>query len=588
MRDLLPGVLSLLSAAPVAYLIYIINQTFLNRPERAVMIIGVLFVILIVVPPAIYLISKRRLANPWRLGLIVVATICVLLVSVYIYWVSSYVYFPADILTWSEGDFVNDILKFRLSYPLYSAQVNNDSFTYSPGSRLLTYFLAWLSGNGTSIPFYRMIQVVYTLLAAGISMFCCRKLVDIGFPRGQSGDSKLWVFAWLPLFFLIGTNSLTNPFAHNLHDDALAQLVTAGAYWLLLEYVSTRKRLVLVLMMILPAIGFLVKQSLGVWALFYCVYLVFFDQPRSIPRIAIFTIFVFGGIGLVLGGCYILWGNHFFYWTFTVLGKHGVSPLRSFQHMLDVWPYFVIGILGGMILVRGKTFHVLLGPWLIWLFLILLEAYTSGIAWMRNHMGPGSLIAGVWFIAGLVKLWPSLTLSGKFRIQVWMRTAGAVAVIGLLFNGLGMVRIPIRALPSDAYRYINDIEKEFNGQSAKDVLLDIGSWVYIKGGVIMKDRAPSIGERGYSETGDFSGILQRLQEKHYSKILIRHLNEPDFFYDYYLWPKSSGIRKALLDNYREIRKIKGVQSNKNDQHLYYFFDDISILVPKPKRTDGSM
>ena len=169
-----------------------------------------------------------------------------------------------------------------------------------------------------------------------------------------------------------------------------------------------------------------------------------------------------------------------------------------------------------------------------------------------------------------------------------MRTAGAVAVIGLLFNGLGMVRIPIRALPSDAYRYINDIEKEFNGQSAKDVLLDIGSWVYIKGGVIMKDRAPSIGERGYSETGDFSGILQRLQEKHYSKILIRHLNEPDFFYDYYLWPKSSGIRKALLDNYREIRKIKGVQSNKNDQHLYYFFDDISILVPKPKRTDGSM
>ena len=107
--------------------------------------------------------------------------------------------------------------------------------------------------------------------------------------------------AWLPLFFLMGTNSLTNPFAHNLHDDALAQLVTAGAYWLLLEYVSTRKRLVLVLMAILPAIGFLVKQSLAIWALFYCVYLVFFDQPRSIPRIAIFTILVFGGIGLVVG-----------------------------------------------------------------------------------------------------------------------------------------------------------------------------------------------------------------------------------------------------------------------------------------------
>jgi len=207
MRDLLPGVLSLLSAVPVGISDLFINETFTDRPERAVMIIGVLFAILFILPPAVYLISKRRLASPWRLGLILIATISVLLVSVYIYWVSSFVLFPADILTWSEGDFVNDILKFRLSYPLYSAQVNNDSFTYSPGSRLLTYFLAWLSGNGTSIPFYRMIQVVYTLLAAGISMFCCRKLVDITFPGRQSGDSKLWVFAWLPLFFLIGTNS---------------------------------------------------------------------------------------------------------------------------------------------------------------------------------------------------------------------------------------------------------------------------------------------------------------------------------------------------------------------------------------------
>ena len=95
MRDLLPGVLSLLSAAPVAYLIYIINQTFPNRPERAVMIVGVLFVILIVVPPAMYLISKRRSANPWRLGLIVIATICVLLVSVYLYWVSFVCFFSS-------------------------------------------------------------------------------------------------------------------------------------------------------------------------------------------------------------------------------------------------------------------------------------------------------------------------------------------------------------------------------------------------------------------------------------------------------------------------------------------------------------
>ncbi len=40
------------------------------------------------------------------------------------------------------------------------------------------------------------------------------------------------------------------------------------------------------------------------------------------------------------------------------------------------------------------------------------------------------------------------------------------------------------------------------------VLLDAGTWAYFKDGVVMKDRAPSIGERGHSQTGDFSGICR--------------------------------------------------------------------------------
>jgi hypothetical protein len=214
-------------------------------------------------------------------------------------------------------------------------------------------------------------------------------------------------------------------------------------------------------------------------------------------------------------------------------------------------------------------------------------------------MGPGSLIAGVWFIAALVRLWPSLpdvatlkttddrsqTIDGRpssvvrrpQRGQVWLRTGIAVAAMGLLCSGLGVVRIPMRPFSSDAYRYAREIEREFEGQSAEKVLLDAGSWIYLKDGVIMKDRAPSIGERGYSETGDFSGILQRLQQKHYSKILVRNLHEPDFWYDYYLWRKSSGIKQTLLENYHEIGRIMAVQDgHKQDPYL---FSDISILVP---------
>ena len=154
-----------------------------------------------------------------------------------------------------------------------------------------------------------------------------------------------------------------------------------------------------------------------------------------------------------------------------------------------------------------------------------------------------------------------------------------VAVIFFLFSGLGFVRIPLKSLQSDAYRYISDIEREFEGHSTEDVLLDAGTWIYLKDGVIMKDRSPCIGERGYSETGDFSGFLKRIEQKKYSKILVRDLHSPFLQYDFGLWRKSSGIRQALLDNYKEIRQIKAV-TMENYEHETYLFSEISILVPR--------
>jgi hypothetical protein len=105
----------------------------------------------------------------------------------------------------------------------------------------------------------------------------------------------------------------------------------------------------------------------------------------------------------------------------------------------------------------------------------------------------------------------------------------------------------------------------------------------------MKDRAPSIGERAYSQTGDFSGILKRFEEREYKKILVRGLHAPDFWYDNSLWAKSSGIRQVLLNNYREIRTIAGVTppvSTRDQVEDPYLFGAISVLVPRERRQSG--
>ena len=65
----------------------------------------------------------------------------------------------------------------------------------------------------------------------------------------------------------------------------------------------------------------------------------------------------------------------------------------------------------------------------------------------------------------------------------------------------------------------------------------------------MKDQPICMGDRANGGIADFSGILNRIEQKHYSKILVRKLHDSDFWYDHYYWPEPSGIRHALLDNY---------------------------------------
>ena len=265
------------------------------------------------------------------------------------------------------------------------------------------------------------------------------------------------------------------------------------------------------------------------------------------------------------------------YWMFVAAGSHDISPLRSFQHVIDTWPYFAIGLVGGAVMLRGKFSSPMWGLWAVWVVFIGIEAYTSGIGWMLNHLAPGSLIGGIWFVAALTVLWTddfSRDADG-FRFQKWFRYGITVAILLLLFGGMGIVRIPVQPFPDDAYRYVNQIQAEFEGESIDKVLLDAGSWKYLEAGVVMQDRAASIGDRGYGMTGDFSGILERIRERRYDKIMMRLVNQPNFNYDHEIWPASSGIRQALRENYEQVRLIEAVDG---DDRL--FFSEINVLVPR--------
>jgi hypothetical protein len=581
--NLWPSALSVAAAIAVALLLGAVNQALGSQPQRAAYVSGALFAVVLVGPAAAYLLTRRATASAGTLAVIGLASIGVLLTGRYLSWAAPYVVFPADFLIWSESDFVNDIVKFRIGYPIYTAQANNESFTYAPGAQLLTYFLAWLSGNPTSIPVYRAFQVLYTAVAALVAWLACRRLLTLSTPLASRINFSLWSAGALPFFFLVATNPLTNPFTQNLHNDALGQLTAIVAFWLLLEYVASRDRRLLVAMAIVPVAGMLVKQSLAIWAVVSALHLGVFDRPRSWPRALAYSVLAFGALGLATAASYLIWGEHFVYWTIYVLGKRGVTPLRAVDHLLQVWPYLAMGLAGGLVLLRRHSLPNLLGPWLIWLAFFLLTVYTSSIAWMLNHIGPACLIASVWFFAALIRLSQGAFRPGqRLQPEVWVRTGAAVAAIGVLLGGLMVDRAPAEPLSPDAYRYKAEIEREFSGQPASTVLLDIGTWMYVEDGVVMKDRAPAIGERGLSQTGDFSGAVQRIGDRQYSKILVRNFNSPEFWYEHHTWSRPSNIKDALLGNYEEVRRIAAVTGMSRRLGLDYGLDEISVLVPRQR------
>ena len=114
------------------------------------------------------------------------------------------------------------------------------------------------------------------------------------------------------------------------------------------------------------------------------------------------------GSGATIGGCYLLWGDPFLFWTFVATGKKTVSILRSFLHLFHAGIYGIMGMFGGWMLAlpsRSRTPKIL---WLCWLLIFGIEVYTSGLGWHANHIGPGIVIAACWFFVALVKVWPTI------------------------------------------------------------------------------------------------------------------------------------------------------------------------------------
>lgn len=498
--------------------------------------------------------------------------------------------FPADILLWSESEFVNDIIKLRSGYPLFTAQTNNESFCYMPGAQITTWLIASALGLSDSIVAFRAIQIGFTIAAAVVATVTVFRILQLAGVRIDARRTALWSAALVPVLFLVEHNTSTSLFNSMLHNDALNSLVSAVALWLLLEWTVSRRPIWLMALVLIPLAGFFVKQTSVVWAALVPLYLAFADREPSWVRAIRFAGVAGLLIVLAFAACYAWWGQDFIYWIFIVLRSHGVTPIRSLYHGVQISAFFAALALGGVVVLQvtarraPEALRPVVGLWTVCALLLITQTYTSGLAYMLNHIGPACLLATTWGMTGVIVLWEcvivSASRSASTRISQplqWVTTALAAIGVILGLPQLDLVRLPEMPYGRDAYRYVRELEGAARGVAPQELLVDIGSWLYLPGNVVQKDRATNIGERGFSASGDFSGMIARVEQHAYRRIIVRHFHQDDMWYDSAVWPRSSGIRKALETQYHEVATIDAVKGPRT--FVGYLMDDVSVLEP---------
>lgn len=524
------------------------------------------------------------------------------LVAFYFNVIVPYVVLPADILMWGETDFVGYFIKLRTNTPLYMPPEHSNSSIYTPGAPLLTYGILWALGQTQSIPAMRIVQLVYVGGAALLGTICIGMVRKLAFPGTDTPHRRTWFLFAATVMFLAATSPHVNRNVHCLHNDALALLVSMICFWTLLAYFRDPSWSRLLLMAVAPVLGYFVKQFLLGWAGVMLIALVLKHGRHLVRPIALaaITAAVYGGTVLL---CYALWGEDFIFWTFritggsrsaiTFAGTYNIALVRSVDHTLGAWMEIMIGVVGGWLLIRVSNGRHVVPLWISWMALIVIEALGSGLGWgVLYHFGPGVMIGVIWLFAALPRYWIHRAEGRDEPVTKPPVLAAAArslaAIIGVITVLVALQVFPTRAIHSprwwpgrrpsaDVYRYISDIEEEFKGVAPERVLLDVGNWVYLPHGVVAKDRAVSLADQPLAGIYEnFDVMLERIRAHAYDKILVRDMDSPSFVYDWDLFPRPSGVRRALLDHY-QIQKV--IPAPKDDPPTIMHGGPITVLVP---------
>jgi hypothetical protein len=287
----------------------------LNAPFSVVAAIGALGAVFVIL-----LFRRRRTGEGVvNLQLLVLGGATGTLAISAIYAVSFYLRIPADIVGFSESQFVADLIRFRSGHTIYTPAADNNAYPYMPGTQLLTYGLGALAGFRDSIVVWRVVQYTYVVSAALVG---AAAVMELGRQLGSKVASG-WLAIAAAILILVSGDPRFILYTHILHNDGLSLLVHLSAFWTLARHVRAPSRLTSILLALLPPAALLVKQNGIIWMpmIAFCILAVRPSEWRQVLWRALVSLA--GAILIVLFG-YRYWGGpDFLFWVFTAAWCQG-------------------------------------------------------------------------------------------------------------------------------------------------------------------------------------------------------------------------------------------------------------------------
>ena len=526
----------------------------------------------------------------------VAASVCALF---FVRWLIPWAVFPADLLMWAEGWFVESILKFEIGAPLYGPAGDSNSMNYTPAAPVLTWWMLRLFGLPPEVPTLRLLQLVFTgaaIVVACWNVLATRRLLGLA----ELGRS-FWYWAPLGamLLALAGTSPRVNQYTWTLHVDALSLLVSMLCWSALLSALHAPARWKLVWLGVMPALGFAVKPTLLSWGPIYALALLIFrfgDWRRLLLELSTVTAVAVALYAGFNAWFFALWGDNYLFWVYEVMGgsrsqiswndASNTALVRIIDHVGLVWWSLSLGLAGAWLSLRATPRPAVAALAGAWLLLVAFEAYATGHNWIvLYHFGPAVLIGCSWFLA-----WLPSHIALPFEKADGSRLSGWAGAGALVFSVLSVL-LALEVAPSNDSRkfrlYQNQgtlamleqvaaINEEFEGEDPEKVLLDVGSWPYLAARSLARDRAVPLGDQPIvGRYENFEPLLERIRTRHYDKIIVRNFEDDFFLYDWFAWERPSGVRASLEENYQVVRVIPGPDI----RHVMHD-GPVSVLVPR--------